>query len=171
MSARESTDFRWNVATSMTRISSRMTRFYKYGFPVIWLGFLAFFLVTVTRDGAVAKDPLALLVPCVMALVGTLVFKRLVWDLADSVLDGGDYLLVKNRGLEERIPLANIMNISASTATNPPRITLRLVNPGSFGAEVAFSPIKPFSFNPFARNAIADDLIVRVHDAKSRNAR
>jgi hypothetical protein len=154
----------------MTRISSKMTRFYKYAFPLIWLGILAFIVAVVVGDGAAAKDPIALIVPCVMALVGTLVFKRLVWNLVDLVLDGGDYLLVKNRGLEERIPLANIMNISASTNTNPPRITMRLVNPGLLGSEIAFSPIKPFSINPFARNAIADDLILRVHNAKSRRA-
>jgi hypothetical protein len=147
-----------------------MTRFYKYAFPLIWLGFLAFVVAVIVGDGAAAKDPIALIVPCVLALVGTLVFKRLIWDLVDSVLDGGDYLLVKNRGVEERIPLANIMNISASTITNPPRITMRLVSPGLLGSEITFSPIKPFSLVPFARNAIADDLILRVHNAKGRRA-
>jgi hypothetical protein len=151
----------------MTRISSKMTRFYKYAFPVIWLGFLAFIVAAVVGAGAAAKAPIALIIPCLMALVGTVIYRRLVWDLVDSVLDGGDYLLVKNRGVEERIPLANIMNISASTITNPPRITVRLVSPGLLGSEIAFSPIKPFSINPFARNAIADDLILRVHNAKS----
>jgi hypothetical protein len=154
----------------MIRISSKLTRWYKYVLPLIWLGFLAFFVAVAISDGAATKNPLALTVPCVMALIGTLVFRRLVWDLADLVMDGGDCLLVKRGGLEERVPLSNIMNISASTSMNPPRITMRLVNPGLIGSEIAFSPVTRFSINPFARNAIADDLILRVHNAKSRSA-
>ena len=70
-----------------------------------------------------------LLVPGVMA----------VWDLVDAVFDYGDYLLVKNRGAENRIMLSNIMNVSSSTFMNPPRITLKLVRPSKLGRERASS--------------------------------
>ncbi len=102
-----------------------------------------------------------------MAVVGFVVMKKLVWDLADEVYDGGDFLLVKNRGEEDRVLLSNIMNVSVSTNMNPPRITLRLVAPGRFGDEVSFSPASSFTLNPFARNQIAEDLIVRVDKARS----
>jgi hypothetical protein len=148
-----------------------MTLFYKYGFPAIWFGFLAFSIVATLSQGIAGKDPLFLIIPCVMILVGTLIFKRLVWGVADLVLDGGDYLLVKSRGIEERIALSNIMNVGSSSYTNPPRITLRLISPGSLGQEVAFLPSLPFSINPFARNTVADDLIFRVHNAKSGGSR
>ena len=75
-------------------------------------------------------------------------------------------LVVRNGSEEERIPLGNIMNVSASTNTNPPRITLRLVRPGRFGADVSFSPSSRISFNPFAKNPVAEDLIVRVDKAR-----
>ncbi len=156
---------------TVKRISSRMTLFYKYGFPAIWFGFLAFSIVATLSQGIAGKDPLFLIIPCVMILVGTLIFKRLVWGVADLVLDGGDYLLVKSRGIEERIALSNIMNVGSSSYTNPPRITLRLISPGSLGQEVAFLPSLPFSINPFARNTVADDLIFRVHNAKSGGSR
>lgn len=154
----------------MTRISSQLTRFYKYVFPVVWFGFLAAFLVTTIASGATTRQPFLPLVPCFLAIFGFFIFRRLIWNLADLVQDGGDYLLVKYRGYEERIPFTNIMNVSATTNRNPPRITLRLVSPGPFGSELSFSPIKPFSLNPFAKNPIAEDLIVRVHNAQTRRA-
>ena len=48
---------------------------------------------------------------------------------------------------------------------NPPRIVLRLVSPGKFGSEVAFFPQRSFTFNPFAKIPIAEDLIGRVYRA------
>jgi hypothetical protein len=147
-----------------------MTRFYKYVFPVIWFGVLAVIVIMSVISGAVVKAPIVLLMPCLMTLFGLFIFKRLIWDLADVVQDGGDALVVKYRGYEERIPLTNIMNVSVSTNMNPPRITLRLVRPGPFGPEIAFFPIRPFSLNPFARNPVAEDLMVRVHSAQTRRA-
>jgi hypothetical protein len=154
----------------MTQISSQMTRFYKYVFPVIWFGILAFIVVTAVTSGTAVKTPVVVLVPCVMVILGVFIFKRLIWNLADVVQDGGDFLLVKYRGYEERVPLTNIMNVSVSTNMNPPRLTLRLVKPAPFGSEIAFFPVRPFSMNPFARNPVAEDLIVRVHNAQTRRA-
>jgi len=82
----------------------------------------------------------------------------------------GDFLLVKNRGEEDRVTLSNVMNVSASTNMNPPQITLRLVKPGKFGTEIAFSPTAGFALNPFAKNQVAEDLIVRVDRARSKRA-
>lgn len=102
-----------------------------------------------------------------MAVFGFFLMKKLVWDLIDEVYDGGDFLLIKNKSKEERIALSNIMNVSASTNMNPPRITLRLVAPVRLGKEISFSPKFKFSINPFAKNEIAEDLIVRVDKARS----
>lgn len=156
----------------MKKISSGNTYFLKRILPVIFfiipLGIIVSMLtVQTTRPVPVV----ALLAPCVVALVGFFVIRQLVMDLADEVLDGGDFLLVRNRGQEERIPLANIMNVSLSANINPPRITLRLVKPGKFGDEVAFSPPRSVSFKPFARNPIAEDLMLRVDRARLNRPR
>ncbi|HEY2628588.1 MAG TPA: hypothetical protein VGI57_05640, partial [Usitatibacter sp.] len=97
-----------------------------------------------------------------------ILFRKVVWDLMDEVYDGGDYLLVKNGDKEDRIQLSNIMNVSASTMVNPPRVTLRLVTPCRFGKEVTFSPVRPFTLNPFAKNTIAENLIERVDKARRK---
>jgi len=153
----------------MKRISSRYTFLLKRVFPVLWFGFLAIFVLLLFV--APETPPLLdLAAPALMAVVGYVLMKKLLWDLADEVLDGGDFPVVKYRGMEESIPLANIMNVNATTLVNPPRITLRLDVPGRFGNEASFSPLRSFSLSPFARNTIADDLIVRVDQARSRRA-
>lgn len=155
----------------MTRISSRSTWFLKKVFPLIWFGGLAFLLLGGSAAGAARKDPFFLVVPVFMAGVGFVVMKKLIWDLLDEVYDGGDFLLVKSGGQEDRILLSNVMNVSASTNTNPPRITLRLASPSLFGSEIVFSPVTPLTLNPFAKNKIAEDLITRVDQARSGRAR
>jgi hypothetical protein len=154
----------------VTRISSRFTGFNKKIFHALWFGFLAFFLVTSAFSGAYKKDMWFIVIPILMAVFGFFLLKKLVWDLVDEVYDYGDFLLIKNRGEEDRIALSNIMNVNATTYMNPPRITLRLVNPSKFESEITFSPIIGFKLNPFAKNEVAEDLIVRVDQARSRRA-
>jgi hypothetical protein len=154
----------------MKRISSSFTFFNKKIFPAIWFGFLAFFLITTTIDEAVEKDVMFFVGPVLMAAFGFFLMKNLVWNLVDEVYDCGDFLLIRNRGEEDRVVLSNVMHINASTFVNPPRITLRLINPGKFGQEIAFSPIAGFTLNPFAKNRVAEDLIVRVDQVRSRRA-
>jgi hypothetical protein len=155
----------------MKKISSRSTKFYKKAFPVFWFGFLAIFIGTAVTTGAFRGGQwMFLVMPCFMALFGFFLMKKLVWNLMDEVYDCGDTLLVKNGDVEERISLTNVMNVSASTNMNPPRITLRLVRPGRFGSEVAFSPPSKLSLNPFSKNPVVEDLIVRVDKARRQRA-
>jgi hypothetical protein len=151
----------------MKRISSRDTFFSKKVFPVLWFGLIACIAVAVAFEGKSANFSF-LVGPAFMAIVGFVLMKKLIWCLADEVYDCGDYLLVRKAGEEENVLLSNIMNVSATSMTNPPRITLRLVNPGKFGKEIAFSPVRKFTLNPFPKNEIYEDLIVRVDQARSK---
>ncbi|MCL2020528.1 MAG: hypothetical protein FWG81_00090 [Betaproteobacteria bacterium] len=154
----------------MKKISSSLF-FYKKILPLFWFGSLAYFVIAGFMYGAFEEEPVALVVPCfIMAAFGFFLMKRVVWDLVDEVYDCGDSLLVKNRGIEERVALANIMNVSSSTNVNPSRITLRLVKPGKLGSEISFSPAAPFTINPFAKIPVAEDLIVRVDKARGQRA-
>lgn len=154
----------------MERISSRFTFVNKRLFPLAWFGFLGFFTYESVRDGTVRSDPMFLTIPLVMAVFGAFLMRKLVFDLADSVDDCGSYLLVRRGGIEARVELANVMNVSSSSLQSPPRITLRLVKPSALGKEVSFSPRSPFSLNPFAESPVAEDLMERVHRTRGRNA-
>ena len=146
---------------------SRGTTFYKRVFPVLWfgiLGLLLFFGLFVAPQ----RPPLAFFIPpLVMLPLGYLLMRKLVFDLVDEVWDCGDHLIVRNGALEESVPLANIMNVNATTLVNPARITLRLMRPGQFGNEISFMPPRAIVANPFARNVLADELVERVYRARS----
>lgn len=75
--------------------------------------------------------------------------------------------MIKNAGQEERVPLANISNVSEK---NPRTIALRLAKPGKFGAEVSFRLAKPTPFGGAANRSkqqLAKDLIARVGKARA----
>jgi hypothetical protein len=154
----------------VTTISSKQTFFTKRVFPAIWLGGVALFLVLALIASAPHRRPedaMLFVVPVVMLVFGVLMFRKLLWSLADEVQDGGSYLLVRKGAIEKRISLADVLNVSMSQFTNPKRVTLRLRSPCEWGDEIAFIPKMPvFTFNPFARNAVAEDLMRRVDQAR-----
>jgi len=171
-------DAKLNAPKGLRRIDSGSSSFfYKRLFPIFWFGFFGIGItisiwLAATRQNLFSQlvgDLVLVLLTCVVMMVfGLVLMKRLVWNLVDEVYDGGDFLLVRNRGLEERISLSNLVNVNVMTYMNPPRITLRLSAPGGFGSEIAFIPIGRFSYKTFGRNEIAEDLIVRVDAARRR---
>lgn len=150
----------------MERISSGQTFFVKKIFPVLWLGIVLSIAVAGVASGAAWNQPQMLIGPAVMAVVGMVLFRKLIWGVADDVRDGGTFLLVRKGAIEERVQLANVMNVSMSQFTNPRRLTLRLRTPGRLGDEITFIPKAPSRINPFARNAVAEKLIARVDAAR-----
>ena len=107
----------------MRRISSKWTFFYKLVFPIVWFGFIVLFVIIAlfvpARSGQSPPFP-ALIVPIIMAIIGYLLMKKLVFDLVDEVWEDRDALVVKNRGQEQRIALSDIKNVNYSTMSSPP---------------------------------------------------
>lgn len=153
------------------RISSRGTFYYKRILPFIFVAVLACaVLVTVyasTRAGKPVPLP-ALLFPVAMGGLIWLVLRRVVFDLADEVLDEGDALLVRFGRETERIPLGQIINLSYTPLMNPARVTLTLRQPGRFGREVSFASKRPLFAGLLGRNPLVDELIERVDAARRR---
>jgi hypothetical protein len=153
----------------MRRISSGMTFFYKRIFPFLWFGFLLVFLamglIAGPQPDAAAALPF-LLGPVVMAFVGYVVFKKLIFDLVDEVFDAGDALLVKNGTQEEHIALSEIININYAPLVSPPRVMLSLRRPSVFGDKVTFCA--PLRFIPFATSPVIDELIQRIDAARRK---
>jgi hypothetical protein len=151
------------------QISSRWTGFNKWVFPAIWCGVLVIFIGESVFDGTFERDPWFLLGPLFMIVVSLVVFRLYLWNLADAVFDHGGYLVARRRGVEARIPIDNIMNVNSSALSNPKRVTLRLSQPTALGPEIAFIPKTSFSFNPFAKVAVAENLIERAFAARTQS--
>src|SRR5258705_6301830 len=96
------------MVSKMRRISSRVTFLFKQVFPLIWLGFFAiFFAVSLSgfwRSGDFTALPF-LIIPVLITIFGFLIMKKLVFDLADEVIDVGDALLIRNGSKQEQVPL------------------------------------------------------------------
>jgi hypothetical protein len=151
----------------MRRISSKMTLFYKRIFPVFWFGFLILFITVPLFFGGAQNGPPPLpflIVPLIMMGFGYFVMKKLVFDLVDEVWDDGETLLIKNGGQEERVALRDIKNVSYSTVINPPRVTLSVRQPTTFGDQIAF--VAPVRFVPFTTSPLINELIERVDRAR-----
>jgi hypothetical protein len=145
----------------MKVISSKLIFYYKTIFPLFWFGILGVVLVSTIVSGVASKEPIALAMPMGMAIFGYYIMKKLVFDLVDEVIDGGSFLLIRNKGWEDRIDLSNIMNVSATQYINPSQVVLHLLKPSRFGSQITFMP--QFKFGLFPKSEIAEDLMLRVY--------
>jgi hypothetical protein len=150
----------------MKKISSKTTFFHKRIFPVIWFGFIGFFILTgsFADNKDRTADIMIIVVPVLMAVIGYFVMKFLIFDLIDEVYDEGLSLLFKNKGKTVRVNLTDIKNVSYSVAVNPPRVTISLRCKTEFVDELSFSP--PASLIPFKRNKDILELIDRIDRAR-----
>jgi hypothetical protein len=154
----------------MRRLSSSSTYFYKRIFPILWFGFLLVFLAMALwgprLDGTSVQSRQIvpfLLMPVFLAGVGFFIFRKLIQDLVDEVWLDGDWLVVKNRDEQRRVALSDVMNVNASTMTNPRRVTLMLRTDSRYGRNLTFIPASPRGFlSAFQPDPIATELIERV---------
>ena len=152
----------------MERISSGQTFFIKRIFPAFWLGIVGLFAIGGIASGEAWKQPQFIAMPVIMVVFGFFLFRKLVWDIADDVRDGGSFLLVRKGSVEERVSLDNVMNVSVSQFSKPRRLSLRLRRPGKLGDEIVFIPKSTFQLNPFARNPVAEKLMARVDQLRTQ---
>ena len=150
----------------MKELTSKSTFFYKRIFPVIWFGFLGFFVLTSLFASGKENGPgiMFSVMPIFMAVFGYFIMKKLVFDLIDEVYDEGSTLLFKNKGKEVRVNLKDIKNVSYSAMMSPPRVTLSIRYKTELGDELSFSP--PMSFIPFKKNSDIEKLIDRIDRAR-----
>ncbi|MGH8157142.1 MAG: hypothetical protein ACREPQ_03405 [Rhodanobacter sp.] len=154
----------------MRRLSSSYTYFYKRIFPLLWFGFLLVFVAIqlwAIQHARTSVQPAQILpfvlMPLLMAGVGFFIYRKLIHDLADEVWLDGDWLVVKNRGERRRVALADVMNVNASTMSNPRRITVLLRTDSRLGRTFSFMPASPRRFmSAFQPDPIATELIERV---------
>jgi hypothetical protein len=154
----------------MRRLSSSFTFFYKRIFPVFWLVFLLLFLAIALWGTQHARAPIesrqllpVFLAPLFVGGMGYFIFRKLIQDLVDEVWLDGDWLVVKNRGEQRRVALTDVVNINATSMTNPRRVTVMLRTDSRFGRSFSFMPASPRGFmSMFKPDPIATELIQRV---------
>jgi len=124
---------------------------------------LVFVVGAAAGDHRGASIPFVILPPVLLAIVFFLLIKFVILNRVDEVWDAGDALIVRNNGLEDRIPLAEISKIRYSPYKDP-RVTLWLHTPSLFGKKITFAA--RISFIPFATSPLIDELIKRVDAAR-----
>ena len=128
---------------SMRQLSSRLTLFYKYIAPVLWIGGLGWltlrvFLHPTTRA---AGFGLAKWVLLFCWLAGTVSFLRRAVRLKRVRLDG-DFLLISNYFAETRIPIATLVDVHQDDE-GLKTIALGFKDPQPFQGRIEFVPARP----------------------------
>lgn len=115
--------------------------------------------------------PLLLDLPFILLFeLAFFVFRRKrQWTLMDEVVDAGAFLLVRRAGIEERVQLSDIANVRTFRYAKRTYAALQLAGSCSFGNEIVFFPRRASGWNPFARNSIIEELLLRVTRARSTN--
>jgi len=153
---------------AITPLSSpKTTFFYKRIFPVLFFGVVAMlFLFGLFRF--LDSDPILylpfMIVPVLMAISSYQYIKKFSFNLVDEVLDVGDALIVRSGGREERIALADIMNVNYLPYGNPSQVSLSLRRPSVFGDEIVFCG--PTRFMPLSSDPIIEKLVHRIDAAR-----
>lgn len=151
----------------MHKLSSEMTWVTKRLFPTLWFGIVGAVLLVIGVGVAKQRIPAAaLVVPVAIALFGYGMFHWLIFCLVDEVTLAGKDLIVRNRGDEERIPLANVTDVKASLFINPERIVLTLRDPCRFGDRIAFLPPARWKLG-ISEHPLGDELRQMVEQARS----
>ena len=153
----------------MKQLSSKTTFIYKKLFPLFWFGFLTIILcvgLLVNIKGNVPGPVIIFIVGAIgMGVFGYFFMKILFLDLIDEVYDEGTDLLFRNKGMEFRVNLRDIKNVSYTTLVNPPRVTLSIRYQTQMGDELSFSPL--LNWIPFLKNKDIVRLIDRIDMARS----
>ncbi len=126
-------------------LSSRLTIWFKFVFPALWIplfgaGTLAVF-VTAAAAGAKAQHSPAVVKWLMLAVwVGA---STLIWRVCcrlKRVWVEGPWLHVSNYVREERIPLASITSVTENRWVNIRPVTVEFRTPTGFGHRIVFMP-------------------------------
>jgi hypothetical protein len=155
---------------SLKRISgTRHMPLLKYALPAVMYAAVCAWMLS---DESKKPHPDYQMLAITLAIFGVIlavVFKRRMWGLADEVLDGGDYLVIRRGKREARVELTNVSDVCVNSGP-PTKVTLQLRLPSELGAKVSFLP-NPTSRNPLATSSIPEDLVRRVQQLDKRRAR
>lgn len=144
---------------------SHMPALYKWGLPLFVLAVDVWITIAILLDPD--ADAWLIAVPIVIGIITLILFKIFIWDLADEVFDGGDYLLFRKRGVEQKVAFADIEDIHYLSYTSPRRVTVTCRRSGRLGRKLVFMPSILSSLNPFKTPPMVAGLMERVKSAQA----
>jgi hypothetical protein len=154
----------------MKKISSQSTIVNKYLYPLILLGLVTFIIIkAITIDDPQHPREGAFFFVICFSTICFFIYKDTIYPLADEVYDCGDHLLAKRRGVEVKIHLSDIKNVSYSREQMP-TITLSLRKETALGRHLLFAP--QFSgltkaLSHLRLHPVAEDLIDRIESKRA----
>ena len=134
-------------------ISSSLTFFYKFIFPLVWIA--GFGVGTITLLVARPSDFPWLIFP-VFWVAGSVMFYWLCGRLKKVAINA-DGLVVSNYSREIRVPWGSISDVAGSRMINPPHITVTFDHDMGFGTSIIFMPPVRFLW-PFQEHPAAQEL-------------
>jgi hypothetical protein len=109
---------------------------------------------------------LAILLAVVLFLLIRPLFLGEGFTVVDEVIDEGDALLIRNNGLEDRVPFSSIVAVLDANLGKVQEVVLRIDPPCRFGSEIAFVPKCRWSWSILS--PIADELRDRINTVKAQ---
>ena len=131
----------------------------------MWFGGLLFFLFVTLLKADYGSILVTTGFLSFMGLLGFIMFKKMVWDLADEVYDNVDSLIFRKGRVEQIVELKDIINIDYAHLNSPERVVIHTRKKGEIGNELAFS--LPMRFNLFKKSPYVRELIERVDKSKN----
>ena len=153
----------------MKRISSSNTRVLQLYTPFLFSFFGLMFAVAMplrhTLENVGIQFP-SVIATCMLLACVIAWFARSLMGFADEVIDEGDALLVRRRGIQERVAISNIIEVRDRTNVRwPPRVVLILRQPSALGSYIVFCPEGGSRLS--GGNPVANDLRVRLQRSRA----
>lgn len=123
-------------------LSSRLTYFYKWIFPPVWIITFGFFTYLVWAGSCYTYGITKWLI--LICLIGCSFYLFWFSSRLKKVKLQDEYLIVSDYISEELVPLAQIVEVKETRLWNPKLIKLSLARPGRWGNEIVF--IAPVGF-------------------------
>jgi len=134
--------------------------------PTMLLIFLGSFVILPFLPGGNNPFPFFILLPLAMIGLVFILFRKIIWDVADAVYDNGDELIFRKGRKEQSVKLNDIINISYSRFYSNRKIKVHVKSSGEIGNVLSFW--LPVSVVPLKDNPVLIELLQRVDRARKQ---
>ena|SRR5690348_374379 len=145
----------------MKRLTSNATSFGKRVFPVIFGCVVSLMAFLISSQDIGITVFVAIPIGLMMGFLAAMFAAHLHSEYMDEVLDDGDRLVIRNRGIEESIDLRDIREAD-STVMRPAGVWLHLRRDSAFGRRIKFLPASSL----FGFSKLAQSLNTRIKQAE-----